>query len=112
MEKKDQKKAINILKKLSDSFSLFILGLYTENIAKIVESSYKKNRYALLYLVKYYETKNDEDNYMKYVNMSINNNILDAYLHLQNRTKVIYENEMEYNEIFWKENESDYDEIF
>ena len=44
--------------------------------------------------------------------MSINNNILDAYLHLQNRTKVICENEMEYNEIFWKENESEYDEIF
>lgn len=112
MEKKDKKKAINILKKLSDSFSLFILGLYTDNITKIVESAYKKNRYALLYLVKYYETKNDEDNYMKYVKMSINNNILDAYLHLQNRTKVICENETEYNEIFWKENESEYDEIF
>lgn len=112
MEKKDEKKAINILKKLSDSFSLFTLGLYTDNITKIVESAYKKNRYALLYLVKYYESKNDEDNYMKYVKMSINNNILDAYLHLQNRTKVICENETEYNEIFWKENESEYDEIF
>ena len=86
--------------------------MYTDNITKIVESAYKKNRYALLYLVKYYETKNDEDNYMKYVKMSINNNILDAYLHLQNRKKVICENETEYNEIFWKENESEYDENF
>ena len=102
IEKQNKNKALEILQNLNDSFSLLYFGIYTENFLHIKKACELKNRFAILYMIKYYELKNNNE-FIKYIKLALDNNILDAYFYLTKHSNIIKKSELEYNEIFWKD---------